>query len=35
VLADLGGATSEVLTDRDPVFVIGQTADGRAVFAPG
>lgn len=34
VLSDLGGATGEVLTDRDPALVIGQTSDGRAIFAP-
>lgn len=33
-LLDLGGATSEVLTDRDPALVIGATSNGRAVFAP-
>jgi transposase len=31
---DLGGATHEILTDRDAVFVIGQTRDGKAIFAP-
>jgi len=31
---DLGGVTKEVLTDRDPVFVIGQTSTGSAIFAP-
>jgi len=35
LLADLGGAPKEVLTDRDPVFVIGETSDRRAIFAPG
>lgn len=34
VLHDLGGATEEVLTDRDSVFVIGETSDKRPVFAP-
>ena len=34
VLADLGGSPKEVLTDRDPAFVVGQTSDGRAIFAP-
>ena len=33
-LDDLGGAPHEVLTDRDPAFVVGQTADGRAILAP-
>jgi transposase len=33
-LHDLGGITHEVLTDRDPVFVIGQTRDGKPIFAP-
>lgn len=31
---DLGGVTREVLTDRDPAFVIGQTSDGAAILAP-
>jgi transposase len=31
---DLGGAPGEVLTDRDPAFVIGQSCDGRPIFAP-
>lgn len=31
---DLGGVTHEVLTDRDPVFVIGQTCDSKPIFAP-
>jgi len=31
---DLGGATREILTDRDPVFCIGATSDGRAILAP-
>ena len=34
VLADLGGAPQEILTDRDAVFVIGETSDKRAIFAP-
>jgi transposase len=34
VFDDLGGSTKEVLTDRDSAFVIGQTSDGRAIFAP-
>lgn len=29
----LGGLTEEVLTDRDPAFVIGSLPDGRAVLA--
>ena len=33
-LHDLGGVTREVLTDRDPAFCIGQTADGAAILAP-
>jgi transposase len=33
-LADLGGAPTEVLTDRDPALVIGATPSGRPVFAP-
>ena len=33
-LDDLGGATHEVLTDRDPAFCIGATSDGRAILAP-
>jgi transposase len=33
-LVDLGGAPQEILTDRDSVFCIGQTSDGRAIFAP-
>jgi transposase len=33
-LGDLGGATREVLTDRDPAFCIGATSDGRAILAP-
>jgi transposase len=34
LLAMLGGAPTEVLSDRDPALVIGATPDGRAVFAP-
>lgn len=34
VLVDLGGAPREVLTDRDPALVIGETSDKRAIFAP-
>ena len=34
-LDDLGGATREVLTDRDPAFCIGARADGGAILAPG
>jgi transposase len=30
----LGGVPTEVLTDRDSVFCIGQTSDGGAIFAP-
>lgn len=33
-LDDLGGVPREVLTDRDSVFCIGQTSDGKAIFAP-
>jgi len=33
-IEDLGGATKENLTDRDPVFCIGATSDGRAILAP-
>jgi transposase len=33
-LDDLGGVPKEILTDRDSVFCIGQTSDGRAIFAP-
>ncbi len=33
-LNDLGGSPREILTDRDTVFCIGQTSDGRAIFAP-
>lgn len=31
---DLGGATREILTDRDPAFCIGASSDGRAILAP-
>jgi transposase len=34
VLHDLGGVTAEVLSDRDPALVIGETSDHRAIFAP-
>ena len=34
ILHDLGGATKEMLTDRDSVFVIGETSYKRPVFAP-
>ena len=34
ILHELGGVTEEVLTDRDTVFVIGETSDKRPVFAP-
>jgi transposase len=33
-LDDLGGVPNEILTDRDPVFCIGQTSDGTAMPAP-
>ena len=33
-LDDLGGIPKEILSDRDSVFCIGQTSDGRAIFAP-
>jgi transposase len=33
-LEELGGAPTEVLTDRDPALVIGSTPSGRPVFAP-
>jgi len=33
-LDDLGGATREILTDRDPAFCIGATGDGRAILTP-
>jgi transposase len=32
-LQDLGGVPHEVLTDRDPAFCVGQTADGKAILA--
>jgi transposase len=32
-LIDLGGATREILTDRDPAFCMGATSDGRAILA--
>jgi transposase len=31
---ELGGAPTEVLTDRDPALVIGSTPSGRPVVAP-
>ena len=31
---DLGGATAEVLTDRDTALVVGRRADDRPIFAP-
>lgn len=31
---DLGGVTREMLVDRDPAWVIGQTSDGSAILAP-
>jgi transposase len=31
-LVDLGGAPTEVLTDRDPALVIGSTPSGRPVL---
>lgn len=34
VLSDLGGCPDEILTDRDPALVIGETSDKRAIFAP-
>ena len=34
LLAMLGGAPTEVLSDRDPALVIRATPDGRAVFVP-
>jgi transposase len=34
LLLDLGGAGEEVLSDRDPAFVIGETPRHRPVFAP-
>jgi transposase len=33
-LEELGGAPTEVLTDRDPALMIGSTPSGRPVFAP-
>lgn len=33
-LEDLGGAPAEVLSDRDPALVIGETPAHRPVFAP-
>jgi transposase len=33
-LDDLGGVPHEILTDRDPVFCIGQSSDGKAILAP-
>ena len=33
-LADLGGAPEEILTDRDPAVVIGESPKRRPVFAP-
>ena len=33
-LDDLGGATHEMLTDRDTAFCVGSTGDGRAILAP-
>lgn len=33
-LDDLGGIPKEILTDRDSVFCIGQTSDGKAILAP-
>jgi len=33
-LDDLGGIPKEILTDQDSVFCIGQTSDGKAIFAP-
>jgi transposase len=32
-LDDLGGVPKEILTDRDSVVCIGQTGDGKAIFA--
>jgi hypothetical protein len=34
VVHELGGTTEEILTDRDAVFVVGETSDKRAIFAP-
>jgi transposase len=33
-LDDLGGVTREILTDRDPAFCIGASANGSAILAP-
>lgn len=33
-LGDLGGAPTEILSDRDPALVIGETPAHRPVFAP-
>jgi transposase len=33
-LDDLGGVTRDILTDRESVFVIGQSSTGTAIFAP-
>lgn len=33
-LADLGGVTREILTDRDPAFCVGATSSGAAILAP-
>lgn len=33
-LGDLGGAPAEILSDRDPALVIGETPSHRPVFAP-
>jgi transposase len=32
-LDDVGGIPREILTDRDSVFCVGQTSDGKAIFA--
>jgi transposase len=34
LLDDVGGCPGEVLTDRDPAFVVGETPGHRPVFAP-
>ena len=34
LLNELGGTPQEVLTDRDPAFVIGESAEHRPIFAP-
>ena len=34
-LHDLGGVPFETLTDGDPAFCVGQTADGKAILSPG